>query len=180
MRKLSMFFLKLLGWKYELSVEIPDKCVICVAPHTSNWDYVIGMLYYLSVIGSKPNVLMKKELFFFPFNYIFKSLGGIPVDRKKKSSVSEQMLEWFNSKDKFRLTISPEGTRKKSAKWRTGFYYIATNAGVPIILAYIDYAKKKAGMNRIFYPTGDYISDLEEIKNHYKDVGAKHPHKFAI
>jgi 1-acyl-sn-glycerol-3-phosphate acyltransferase len=106
-------------------------------------------------------------------------LGGIPVDRKNKSSVSEQMLEVFNSKDMFRLTIAPEGTRKKSSKWRTGFYYIAEKACVPIILAYIDYSKKKVGMNKIFYPTGDYKSDLDEIKSYYNASQARYPKKLS-
>ena len=179
MQKLFVFFLKLFGWNYELPVKIPDKCVICIAPHTSNWDFVIGMVFYKS-IGGKPNVLMKKEWFFFPLSYLFKSLGALPVDRKKRTSVSDQMVEVFHSKDYFQLAIAPEGTRSKSVQWKTGFYYIALNANVPITLAYIDYSKKEVGVKEIFYPTGDATRDIEEIKNHYKDVSAKHPKKFAI
>jgi len=178
MQKLIISFLKLFGWNYELHVEIPDKCILCVAPHTSNWDYIIGMLFYRS-IGGKPNVLMKKEWFFFPFSYIFRSLGALPVDRKKRTSVSDQMVEVFNSRSHFQLAISPEGTRKKNAQWKTGFYYIALNAGVPITLAYIDYSKKEIGVKTIFYPTGDLNRDMEEIKGYYKDVHAKYPEKFA-
>ena len=178
MQKFIISFLKLFGWNYELHVEIPDKCILCVAPHTSNWDYIIGMLFYRS-IGGKPNVLMKKEWFFFPFSYIFRSLGALPVDRKKRTSVSDQMVEVFNSRSHFQLAISPEGTRKKNAQWKTGFYYIALNAGVPITLAYIDYSKKEIGVKTIFYPTGDLNRDMEEIKGYYKDVHAKYPEKFA-
>ena len=162
-----------------LPVEIPEKCVICVAPHTSNWDFVIGMLFYRS-IGGKLHVLMKKEWFFFPLGYILKSLGAVPVDRKKRTSVSDQMVEVFNSKTHFQLAISPEGTRSRNIQWKTGFYYIALNARVPITLAYLDYSKKEVGIKDIFYPTGDIKSDIEEIKNQYKDVRAKHPQKFAI
>ena len=179
MRKLYIFFLKIFGWNYELSTELPDKSVICVAPHTSNWDYIIGMLFYKS-IGGKPHVLMKKEMFFFPLGYFFKAMGALPVDRKKRTSVSDQMVEQFNSRNHFHLAISPEGTRKKNVHWKTGFYYIALNAGVPIILAYIDYSKKEVGVKNIFYPTGDVKSDIEKIKSYYKDVQAKHPKKFAI
>ena len=179
MRKLYVFFLKLFGWNYELSVEIPAKCVLCVAPHTSNWDYIIGMLFYKS-IGGKPHVLMKKEWFFFPVGYLLKSAGALPVDRTKRTSISDQMVKLFNSNNHFQLAISPEGTRRKNAQWKTGFYYIALNANVPITLAYIDYSKKEVGVKKIFYPTGDAKCDIEEIKAYYKDVQAKHPKRFAI
>jgi len=178
MWKLYTFFLKIFGWKYELKEIIPDKCVICVAPHTSNWDYVIGMLFYKS-IGGNPHVLMKKEWFFFPLKYLLKSLGAVPIDRKKRTSVSDQMVEEFNSRNHFQLVISPEGTRKMNAHWKTGFYYIALNAGVPITLAYIDYSRKTVGVKTIFNPTGDINIDIEEIKSYYKDVQARHPKRFA-
>ena len=179
MRNLYTFFLQLFGWSYELSVEIPAKCVFCVAPHTSNWDYVVGMLFYKS-IGGKPHVLMKKEWFFFPLNYLLKSVGAIPVDRKKKTSVSDQMVALFHSSNHFQLAIAPEGTRSKNTQWKTGFYYIALNAGVPITLAYLDYSKREVGIKKLFYPTGDVECDIEEIKNYYKDVQARHPKRFAI
>ena len=162
-----------------MSMEIPDKSVICVAPHTSNWDYVIGMFFYKS-IGGKPHVLMKKEWFFFPLSFLLKSMGALPVDRKKRTSVSDQMVEQFQLRDNFQLAISPEGTRSKNVQWKTGFYYIALNAGVPIILAFIDYSKKEVGVKTIFYPTGDVKNDIEKIKSYYKDVQAKHPKRFAI
>ena len=180
MRKFFLNILKLFGWNYKLLVDIPDKSVICVAPHTSNWDFIIGILFYKSIIGGKPHVLMKKEWFFFPFNYLFKSLGAVPVDRKKRNSFSHQMVDVFNSESRFHLVIAPEGTRKRNTQWKTGFYYIALNAGVPITLAYIDYSKKEIGVKKIFYPCGDLKNDIEEIKNYYKDVHAKHPKKFAI
>jgi 1-acyl-sn-glycerol-3-phosphate acyltransferase len=179
MHKIIIFFLKQFGWKYVLPVEIPNKCVLCVAPHTSNWDYVIGMLFYVS-IGGRPHVLMKKEWFFFPLNYLLRSLGALPVDRGKKSSVTEQMVEQFHSRTHFQLAISPEGTRKRNTQWKTGFYYIALNAGVPITLAYIDYSKKEIGVKKIFYPTGDIQTDMEEIKNCYRNVRAKYPGRFAV
>lgn len=179
MRKLSIFFLKLLGWNYELLLKLPDKSVICVAPHTSNWDYIVGMLFY-NTIGGKPHVLMKKEMFIFPFGSIFKALGALPVDRKKRTSISDQMVEQFNSRNKFHLAIAPEGTRKKNKEWKTGFYYIAMKAGVPITIAYIDYSKKEVGVKDIFYPTGDLENDIEKIKSYYKDVQAKYPENFAL
>jgi 1-acyl-sn-glycerol-3-phosphate acyltransferase len=179
MRKLYAFVFKLAGWKYSMQVEIPDKCVLCVAPHTSNWDFVLGMIFYKS-IGRSPYVLMKEEWFFFPVKYLLKALGGIPVNRKKKTSISDQMIELFASKDQFQLAVAPEGTRKKTLHWKTGFYYIAYNAGVPIILAYIDYLKKEIGIGKNFQPTGDSKRDIDEIKQFYTHIKGKDPEKFAI
>jgi len=180
MQKLYLFFFKLFGWNYDISVEIPDKCVFCAAPHTSNWDYIFGFLFYKSVVNGKLHILAKKELFFFPFNHLFKAMGCIPVDRKKKTSIADQMVELFRSASCLHLAIAPEGTRKRNAHWKSGFYYIALNAGVPITLASIDYAKKEIAVKKIFYPTGNTHPDIEEIKNYYKDVRAKYPKQFAI
>ncbi|MDR3218926.1 MAG: 1-acyl-sn-glycerol-3-phosphate acyltransferase [Dysgonamonadaceae bacterium] len=179
MRKLYTFLLQLVGWKSSMQVKIPERCVLCVAPHTSNWDFILGMLFYKS-IGGKPHVLMKKEWFFFPINYFLRALGGIPVNREKKSSLSDQMARLFASERHFHLAIAPEGTRKKNINWKTGFYYIAEKAGVPVTLAYIDYAKKEIGIGKNFYPTGNLRNDIEEIKSFYKNIKGKHPNKFAI
>lgn len=179
MRKFYAILLRLLGWKLSLPVEIPPKCVICVAPHTSNWDFPIGLAFYKS-IGGDPHILMKKELFFFPLKYLLRALGGIPVDRKRNSSLSEQMVEIFNSNDSFQLAISPEGTRKKNSQWKSGFYYIALAAGVPIMLAYLDYSKKEVGILVNFTPTGDADKDIAEIKQYYKHIEGKHPKQFTI
>jgi len=178
-KKIYSFLFKIIGWKSALNEEIPSKCVFCVAPHTSNWDFIIGIIFYKS-IGGTIRFLIKKEWFFFPMNLIFKSLGGVPVDRKKKSSVTEQMVALFHSNKNFQLAIAPEGTRKKSANWKTGFYYIALAACVPIALAYIDYSQKEIGLIKNFYPTGNEKKDIAEIKQYYSNIQAKHPAKFAI
>ncbi|GBU07024.1 acyltransferase [Bacteroidales bacterium] len=168
-----------MGWKTILSVDIPQKSVVCVAPHTSNWDFLYAKLYY-SAIGGKPHFLMKKELFFFPMGYLIKAMGGIPVDRKNKKSLTAQMIEMFNSKKNFHLAVAPEGTRKKTSNWRTGFYYIAIGAKVPISLAHIDFRKKELGVSENFYPTGNEISDMDYIKKKYKDFIGKIPGNFSI
>ena len=162
-----------------LNEAIPSKCVFCVAPHTSNWDFVIGIIFYKS-IGGTIRFLMKKEWFFFPMNLILNSLGGVPVDRTKKTSVTEQMVALFHSNENFQLAIAPEGTRKKNTQWKTGFYYIALSAGVPITLAYIDYSKKEIGVIKNFRPTGNEKQDIDEIKQYYSHIQAKHPTKFTI
>ena len=124
---------------------------------------------------------MKKEWFFFPFGYILKAMGGVPVDRKNtKSSLTEQMIKKFNRSKEFRLAISPEGTRKKNTLWKTGFYYIALGAKVPISLAHIDYGKKEIGLSYNFLPTGNVEVDMEKIKNFYTGFRGKHPDKFSL
>ena len=173
------FLLKLLGWKYMLPVPIPDKCVICVAPHTSNWDFIIGMIFYKSINGS-PHFLMKKSWFFFPFNYFLKAIGGFPVNRGKNTSLTEQLTHEFSTRNQFQLAITPEGTRKKTSVWKTGFYYIAYDAKVPITLAYLDYSKKIVGVFENFIPTGNIAEEINYIKQLYKNVPGKHPKKFSI
>jgi 1-acyl-sn-glycerol-3-phosphate acyltransferase len=167
------------GWKAYTTVAEPPKSVICVAPHTSNWDFPIGELSYLA-LGRKASFLIKKSWFFFPLNYFFKALGGVPVDRSKRTSVTQQMAEEFEKREHFHLAITPEGTRSLSDKWKMGFYHIAVLANVPIQLAYIDYGKKELAIKEIFYPTGDEVADLLKIQDYYKDVQAKFPEKFSL
>ena len=156
--------------------DIP-KGVICVAPHTSNWDFILGKLYY-TALGKEACFLIKKEWFFFPFNLIFGAMGGIPVNRKQNESVTDQMAALFKERDSFQLAITPEGTRKKTTEWKRGFYYIALKANVPILLAYIDYKTKEVGIGRVFYPTGNADADIEEIQRYYKHFTGKHPANF--
>ena len=178
-KALSRFILKLFGWK--VVVDVPDlkKCVICVAPHTSNWDFIIGKLAYLS-IGRYAGFMIKKSWFFFPLNLIFEAMGGVPVDRKQRSELTDQIVEQFNCRERFGIAITPEATRKRNSDWKKGFYFIALKAHVPIVLAYIDYRKKEVGLSRTFVPTGDYDRDIVIIKDFYKNVTARNPHNFAL
>lgn len=168
-----------LGWKLDNKIQLPDKCVLCVAPHTSNWDLPLGLTAY-KALGKKPHFLIKKSWFFFPLNLIFKSLGGIPVDRSKKNSLTEQVVELFNSNDYFNLAITPEGTRKKNSNWKQGFYYMALAAKVPIVIVTFDYKFKEIVIHAMFTPTGNIENDMPIIKSYYKDVNAKFPENFAI
>ena len=178
-RAISSFILRLFGWT--VVVDVPDypKCVICVAPHTSNWDFFIGKLAYLS-IGRYAGFMMKKEWFFFPLGILFKAVGGIPVNRGRKSSLVEQMAEVFAKRPKFHLAITPEGTRKRNPNWKKGFYYIAQGAGLPIILVAIDYAKKCITAEKVIHPSGDLDKDMREIKLYYKNFKGKYPENFSI
>ena len=178
MAKLSRLVLNTFGWK---SVgEFPDinKSVVVLAPHTSNWDFVIGKLH-LNAMGINNNTLMKNELFFFPLNIILNKLGGIPVERKsKKGSVITQVTEAFKQADEINLFIAPEGTRKQVNHWKKGFYHIAKKADVPIMLSYIDYKKKEVGITKMVSNTDTYEDSIMEISEFYKGINAKYPEKF--
>jgi 1-acyl-sn-glycerol-3-phosphate acyltransferase len=171
-KKLSKWILSVIGWKIgKVEPNVP-KCIVCVAPHTSNWDLIIGELVYTS-LGRHAHFLIKKEWFFFPFNLLFKRIGGIPVDRGKKTSLTGTMAEEFEKHSYFHLAITPEGTRKKVNKWKRGFYHIARKAGVPIVPVYIDYPKKEAGFFDTFYPTGNEEADINYLMGLYEGIGSK-------
>lgn len=177
LKYISSQILKLSGWTVNVQLPDFDKCVICVAPHTSNWDFILCELAYTS-IGRKAGFLMKKDWFFFPLGYFFRSIGGVAVDRSRRTDLVEQIADKFSSTDKLTIAITPEATRKANANWKTGFYQIALRANVPIVLAYLDYDKKEIGIERSFTPSGDVDSDMKEIKRYYMNFGAKYKDKF--
>ena len=179
MKAICKFILRLIGWKVVGQTDYPPKCVICVAPHTSNWDLPLGLVVYTS-LGRKASFLIKKEWFFFPMNLIFKVLGGIPVDRSRKTSLTDQIAEIYGQRDSFQLAITPEATRKRNPEWKKGFYYIAVAANVPIVVTALDYKKKEANFIKVVIPSGDVDADIEIIKSCYTDVTAKHPEQFAL
>ncbi len=174
--------LEMSGWKFSVDVELPQKCVICVAPHTSNMDFFLGLCAYRA-LGRKANFLMKRFWFFFPLGPILKSLGGIPVKRKgKHSSLTESVVEKFRESDYLNLAVTPEGTRSATEKWRTGFLYIAYGADVPILLAVIDYSRKLITIDRKYTPTGDVDIDMKAIRSYYSGFksAARYPDKFIV
>ncbi|WP_298647934.1 1-acyl-sn-glycerol-3-phosphate acyltransferase [uncultured Proteiniphilum sp.] len=180
MKRISKFiFNKILGW--HVRGEFPDipKCVIAVAPHTSNWDFLVAKLAYSS-IGRTANFLIKAEWFIFPINLFFKSIGGIPVHREKNSSLTDSLAAEFDGRDQMQLAITPEGTRKPVKEWKRGFYYIALKAGVPIVLVGLDYDKKEALFLGLIHPSGDYEKDIEKIKSYYKGIRGKIPENFSL
>ncbi len=166
-------------WKKEVTQEHPDKFIICLAPHTSNIDFFIGQLY-MRAENMKSNFLMKKEWFFWPLGILARRIGGIPVNRSKKTHLTEQLAAIAKQRRDFRLTITPEGTRSLNPNWKKGFYYIALNAGIPILLYGLDYEKKLIRCTKTVYPTGDIEQDMKEIKLYFKDFKGKHPEKFTI
>ncbi|ERJ98383.1 MAG: 1-acyl-sn-glycerol-3-phosphate acyltransferase [Prevotella salivae] len=169
---------KKLGWTKCVTVAHPDKFIICLAPHTSNWDFIIGQLY-AQAEGFKINFLMKREWFFWPLGVIFRSLGGIPVWRSKHTSMTDNLAETAKTKDSFKLCITPEGTRSPNTEWKKGFYFIALKAEIPILLYGVDYEKKKIVCTDSFTPSGNIDEEMPKIKSYFKDFKGKKPENFA-
>ena len=159
---------KHLGWKKDITVDHPKKFIICLAPHTSNWDFIIGLLFSRAE-GIKSNFLMKKEWFFWPLGPIFRKLGGVPVWRSKHTSMTDNLAETARKRDSFGLCITPEGTRSLNPEWKKGFYFIALKAGIPILLYGVDYEKKLIQCTKVIIPSGDVEKDMREIKLYFKD-----------
>ena len=179
MQKLSKLILRLLGWTYEAKTPDYNKCVLVVAPHTSNWDFFMGKLGY-TALGRNANFVIKKAWMFWPLSILITKLGGIPVDRSKANRFTDQIADIFNKRDIFNIAITPEGTRKINTKWKRGFYIIALKAKVPIVLVKIDYGEKKMSLFDVFIPTGNEHEDIEAIKQKFKGAVARHPKNFAI
>lgn len=176
---ISRFIFKTIGWKENGPFPDLKKVVVIIAPHTSMSDFIIGKLYY-STIKRKPKFIIKKEMFFFPFGYILKALGGIPVDRNKGISIIDQIVEQFEKNDNFIINITPEGTRKAIKRWKKGFYQIAEKANVPIAVGFLDYGKKEIGIKMLLTPSGDYETDIKEIKKQYIGITGKHKENFYL
>ncbi len=175
MKRLASFiYFKLMGWK--LTGAFPDipKCVIIVAPHTSWWDFVVGLLVR-KIVNLKINFIGKKSLFKPPYGWWFRQLGGTPVDRQKNEDTVASITRIFNERDEFRLALSPEGTRKKVAEWRTGFYYIAKLAEVPIVMVAFDFGKKEVKISAPIYTTKDLEADFKVYRKFYEGVQGKVP-----
>ncbi len=176
---LAARLLKLAGWK--VSVTVPDmpKCIYCVAPHTSNVDFLLGELAIRSV-GRRAGFLMKKSWFFWPLGPIFRAMGGVPVDRRPGSpSLVEALVERFRTSPVLRLAITPEGTRSRTTHWHTGFLRIAMGADVPIVLGVLDFATKSILLHDTFTPSGDIDADIRAIKRYYSPYQGKYPEKFT-
>lgn len=177
MKFLWRLFLKLLGWRTDVVFPYHHvkKYIVLVGPHTSNWDFVIG-LGYRTILGmGKARFLGKKELFRPPFGFIFYALGGTPVDRSSKQNMVDDVVRIFNQHEEFALAMAPEGTRKKVDKLKSGFYFIAKQAGVPYVLAGLDYKKKRAIFSELMYTTESKSDDFERVHSFFRTTEAKIP-----
>lgn len=170
---------KRMGWTVKSTEPHPDKYIICLAPHTSNWDFLIGQLYS-GAEGISSNFLMKKEWFFWPLGPVFRCLGGIPVWRSKHMSMTDNLAETARRAGTFHLCITPEGTRSPNPEWKKGFYYIAHKAGLPVLLYGVDYEKRLIQCTRTIIPDGDIERQMREIKLYFKDFKGKKPENFTV
>ena len=179
-KQIGKLGLRLGGWTTVNEAPSDLGNAVCiVAPHTAIEDFFVGLGFYWSY-GIKFKVMMKQEFFKPILGWILKKMGGIPVNRGHQNHLVEQMIEMFSQNEDTHLVICPEGTRKAVKHWKKGFYVIAEGAKLPIVLGFIDYKKKRCGIEKYFYPTGDYEKDLAMIWDYYKDIKAKHPEGFNL
>ncbi len=176
------FLLKITGWKIYGEAVKENHCIFVGVPHTSNWDFVIAWIYYKS-LGGKPNVLIKKEFFFWPMGAILRKMGGIPIDRSKGANVIRQAIQLFNEREHLHLAITPEGTRKHTKNWKAGFHTIARNTKVPVPVypTTFDWGRKELNIWEEFELTDDYTEDIKRLKDFIrkKGVTGRHPELFT-
>ena len=165
-----------MGWKFYGSWPAGiKKAVVIVVPHTSWHDFYLGLLVR-RILGVDIKFVAKKELFKPPFGWYFRWMGGTPLDRTAGQNKVDSIAALFGKKEEFRLAIAPEGTRKKVKDWKTGFYYIAKTADVPIVMIAFDFGKKRVKISKPMYPTGDKERDFDKIRAFYKEVTGKIAH----
>ncbi|WP_156427253.1 lysophospholipid acyltransferase family protein [Novosphingobium sp. Fuku2-ISO-50] len=162
------------GWRAVGTPPPGGRYILIAAPHTSNWDFVF-FLGLAESLGIDPHFMAKDSLFRWPMGGFMRDMGGILVNRAGRSDMVATMIDEFARRDRFALTIAPEGTRSKVRSWRSGFYHIAMGAGVPIVPGFMDYAKRIGGVGPAIMPTGDYRADMMRIAETYRDVIPRHP-----
>lgn len=175
-RRLLLAFYRLRGWKAVGAPPADRRCVIIAVPHTSNWDFV-NFLGLTDALGIKAHFMGKTSLFRWPMNRFMRDMGGVPVVRTGGNNYVEAMVEEFRRRKEFMLTIAPEGTRGAVTQWRSGFYYIALGAGVPLVCGMMDYRRKVGGLGPAFMPTGDYAADMAKIFEFYRASQPRHPER---
>jgi hypothetical protein len=180
MQSMGQLLLRLMGWRADARLPDTPKFVLVVYPHTSNWDVPIGLAaaYAIGLLQTWPyGFMIKAEALRWPVaGWLLRRLGGIGIDRRAPNNVVSQMVEAFERHDRLFLAITPEGTRSKTGYWKTGFYYIALQARVPIVLGYLDFGRKVAGLGPMLTPSGDLQADFEIIRRFYSGMVGKHRH----
>jgi len=176
LRPFYLLMFKLFGWKIRGSFPAElKKYIVAVAPHTSNWDFVVGVAARSILRMQKARFLGKSQLFRPPYGWFFRALGGYLVERTKSQDMVEQVVKIFNAHDRFILALAPEGTRKKVDKLRTGFYYIAKLAKVPIIPTGFDFSKREVVISEPMYPSENAEQDIEKLITFYKQIKGRNP-----
>ena len=177
MRKhICKFLLKLFGWKAGEPACPGNKAIILGVPHTSAWDFLISFFYYYGV-GGKASVMVKKEFFWGPLAPIMRWMGGVPVDRAKGATVAKQVIDAMNNSEYMHLAIAPEGTRKRTDNWNTGFHTIARATGATVYLGYFDWGTKHVGWGKKVELTDDARADMQRIQALYEEMHLVGKHK---
>ena len=175
-QRIARFILRTIGWRTHVVPPPGKRYVLIGAPHTSNWDFFI-MLLLMGAERVPIRWMGKDSLFRWPLGPVMRSLGAIPVNRRERTNLVSQIAALYDQYDELVIGISPEGTRSKTSRWRTGFYYIALQAQVPIVMAYVDYQEKIIGLGKSLVPSGDIQADFEIIREFYTGFMGKYPVK---
>jgi len=177
MRWLSVFVLRMLGWRVQGQRPPEKKYVLIAAPHTSNWDFPFTLMICFA-LGLRVYWMGKSSLFPPVLGWVMRWLGGIPVNREKSGNLVQATVDAFNSNERLTVIVPPEGTRGRVSHWKTGFYYIALGANVPVLLGFMDYKEKVGGVAHLFYPSGALEKDMLEIRQFYRGFTGKNPQQF--
>jgi 1-acyl-sn-glycerol-3-phosphate acyltransferase len=180
LQKMCKWMLRALGWKSNGALPAEPKIIIVGFPHTSGWDFIISWIFYVS-LGGKANILIKKEFFFWPIGYFLKKMGGIPIDRSKGANVIRQVIRQFNEREYMHLAITPEGTRKRTTRWKAGFHTIARTVDIPVYMASFDWGRKEMTIWGKLQLTDDAQTDIRWLKDFAREKGirGKHPDQFT-
>jgi 1-acyl-sn-glycerol-3-phosphate acyltransferase len=178
MHTLAKWLFRLIGWRAIGQVPNVPKFVVIAAPHTTNFDGVL-VIFAAQIYRVKLYWMGKHNLFKPPFGGLLRWLGGIPIDRNAPQGAVRQMIEAFKTHEKLILVITPEGTRKRVARWKSGFYFIAQGADVPVLLAYMDYSRREVGLGPLIYPSGDMEADLAEMQAFYTGKVGRYRERMA-
>ena len=175
---LARLWLLATGWRVDAVPPEADRFVMVAAPHTTNWDlpYMLAAAWSADI---SPSWIGKHTLFGPLTGWLFRALGGIAVDRRSRNDAVQQVVEIFGAREQLHLVIAPEGTRRRTEHWKSGFYWMAHGAGVPIVFGYLDYARKVAGIGPSILPTGDPVADMDQVRAFYRDIRGRHPEDFG-
>ena len=176
-QRLCQRFLRTCGWSVAPFPEV-DKAIIVGGPHTSNWDGVLG-LTGKTAIGLDAHIMIKEELFKGPLGALLRRLGAIPIDRSRAAGMVEQTVEQFARHDRLYIVVTPEGTRSSASQWKTGFWHIARQAGIPIVVALADYESRRIIFPTVMTPGDDLDRDMQQLYEIFASVTPKHPDKLS-
>ncbi|WP_226649487.1 1-acyl-sn-glycerol-3-phosphate acyltransferase [Microbulbifer variabilis] len=170
---IGKIIIRLMGWKLEGTFPAEKKVMVALAPHTSNWDFIVAMPFIMAY-RVKISWLMKREAFFFPFKGLFMWLGGVPTNRGSAGGIAKQVAKQYRNNEKMWVGITPEGTRRKVTKWKSGFLRIAYAAEVPILLIAWDFSRRRFCLDSLYWPTGNLDEDMREIQYRFSKYQGFH------